>query len=127
MLVFPRPFGPMMKLKPGSNSTARDSKQRKFRSCRSRNITRPSQTNELQTARHLWGALLWRKKTAIDWGHICRGYADRGGNEIVVSENPVCPVHPNPARARQINLRPGVKRPFGALHLGLCFAQISAR
>src|SRR5438309_9419099 len=36
--VFPSPFAPMKKLNPGDNSSASESKQRKFLSCKSANI-----------------------------------------------------------------------------------------
>src|SRR4029077_4426401 len=130
--VFPSPFGPTKKLKPGPNSTRSASKQRKFRSCNSVSMrwsyrkTPASKIEELEPAGHARGNFRFVKIRAADGSDISGGQSHCRGNEIVIAKNAVGRIQADPAGTGQKNFRPGVKRPFGAPPLGIAFSQISA-
>ena len=80
---------------------ARDDKQQ----CR-------SQINQLQLARHLRGNVLPVKISPLIGVMSRRRQTDRGSDEVMVAENSIGRVEPNPAGARKKNFRPGVERTF---------------
>src|SRR5947207_14565433 len=58
----------------------------------------------------------------IDWRQ-----SSRGGDEIMIGQHTIRRIEPDPARPRQKNFRPGMKRTFGALRLRIAFPQITTR
>src|SRR2546421_7419838 len=86
-----------------------------------------SQIEQLKLARHLRGNSFGVIINPADRGDVSRRQADRGRDEIMIRQNAIRPVHPDPAGPGKKNLRPGMERSLGPLGLRVAFAQITTR